>query len=134
MVYVYFFDDKDESKNIGIPEFRLVDGYNQQTINITKDQAQDILDNLDFESHVRLKSIADDLSTIFGKDIVSSTKAIPVKTDEELVSNQYLEAIYTQTEKYNPETDPLADKYMYYVSHYYNEENPSPVQPYIDKN
>ena len=131
MVYIYFFDQVDESKNIGIPEFRLLDGYLFQFVNITKDQAQDILDNLEFESHVRLKSIADDLSTIFDKEIVSSTKAILVKSDHQLVSNQYLEIRLDP--KYNSETDPLEDKYLYYVSHYYNEEHPSPLAPYIEE-
>jgi len=129
MVYIYFFDDTDESKNTGIPTFNIVDGYSFQFINISKDQANDILDNLDFESHVRLKSIADDLSKIFNKEIHSSSKVVPVKTDEELVSNQYLEV--RLSEKYDKETDPIETKYIFYIAHYHDAKGKSDVTPYI---
>lgn len=130
MIYIYFFDDTDDSKNAGIPTFKDVEGYSFQFINISKDQANDILDNLDFESHVRLKSIADDLSKIFDKEITSSSRAVPVKTDEEFVANQYLEIRLEH--KYNKETDPLENKYLYYITHYINNETEkSDVTPYI---
>ena len=130
MVYVYYYDTQDESKNIGIPDFRLVDGYNMQFVNISKDQAQDILNNLDYESYVRISAIADELTKILGIEIDRNTKSIPVKTDEELISNQYLEARIN--DKYNPEEDSLEDKYLFYITHYYNDDNPSSVQPYIE--
>lgn len=130
MIYIYFFDDTDDSKNTGIPTFKDVEGYSFQFVNISKDQANDILDNLDFESHVRLKSIADDLSKIFDKEIISSSRAVPVKTDEEFVTNQYLEIRLES--KYNKETDLLENKYLYYITHYINNETEkSDVTPYI---